>query len=43
MSFNVVLPGVPDSRRKAVEKVASSCLLHATLEQAPELAITLQA
>jgi len=41
MSFSVTLPNVPENRRKAVERVASSCLLHATLEQPPHLSIEL--
>jgi len=41
MSFSVTLPDMPESRRKAVEKVASSCLLHATLEHPPAIDIRL--
>jgi uncharacterized OsmC-like protein len=41
MSFEVTLPDMPESRRKAVARVAESCLLHATLEQPPEMKVTL--
>lgn len=41
LSFKVILPGLPESRRKAVERVASSCLLHATLENPPQMIIEL--
>ena len=41
MGIRVVLPGVPASRRKAVERVASSCLLHATLMNTPKIDIGL--
>lgn len=41
LSFKVMLPGIPESRRKAVERVASSCLLHATLENPPQMIIEL--
>ncbi|MDT8376963.1 MAG: OsmC family protein [Mariprofundaceae bacterium] len=39
MAIQVVLPGMPASRRKAVERVASSCLLHATLQNPPKIDI----
>ncbi len=42
LSFNVELPNLPESRRKAVEKVAASCLLHATLEHPPKVLIRLE-
>ncbi len=35
ISFQVVLPSLPEARRRAVERVASSCLLHATLANPP--------
>ena len=35
------LPHLPEKRRKAIEKVAASCLVHATLSQQPEVSITL--
>ena len=41
MAVNVSLPGVPQNRRRAVERAASLCLLHATLQQQPEIRITL--
>jgi len=41
IGFKVVLPELPESRRKAVERVASSCLLHATLEHPPKIDIEL--
>ena len=34
--------GIPESRRQAVKKVASSCLIHATLCSLPELLIELE-
>ena len=42
LSFKVALPNLPESRRKAVERVASSCLLHATLEHPPQMKIELE-
>ena len=41
MAVNISLPGVPQNRRRAVERAASLCLLHATLQQKPEIRITL--
>lgn len=41
ISFNIDLPGLPENRRKALEKVANSCLLHATLHQTPEMTLTI--
>jgi len=40
-SFDVelVLPGLPEKRRKAIERVAASCLLHATLLHQPDISI----
>jgi len=35
----VTLPGMPENRRKAVERVAQSCLIHATLLHGPEMDI----
>ncbi|MDQ7005577.1 MAG: OsmC family protein [Ghiorsea sp.] len=42
-SFDVQvnLPNCPDKRRKAIERVAQSCLIHATLGQSPEVRVTL--
>lgn len=40
--IRVVLPGMPASRRKAVERVASSCLLHVTLEHPPQMSIGIE-
>ena len=42
LSFSVTLPALPESRRRAVEKVASSCLLHATMEHPPQVSIRLE-
>jgi len=42
ISFKVVLPGLPELRRKAVERVASSCLLHATLANPPAVAVEIE-
>ena len=42
LGFSVSLPALPESRRKAVEKVAASCLLHATLEHPPTVTIELE-
>jgi uncharacterized OsmC-like protein len=39
--LNVELPGLPEKRRKAVERVAGSCLLHATLMHQPDVEISL--
>ena len=39
--LNIHLPAVPENRRKAIEKVAASCLIHATLAQQPEVHISL--
>lgn len=39
--LNIHLPAVPKNRRKAIEKVAASCLIHATLAQQPEVNISL--
>jgi len=41
LSIRVDLPEVPESRRKAVERVASSCLLHATLMNPPKIKLEL--
>ncbi len=41
ISIDIVLPGLPEKRRKAVEKVASSCLIHATLHHTPDININL--
>jgi len=35
----VTLPNMPENRRKAVERVAQSCLIHATLQQGTEMDI----
>ncbi len=37
----VELPNLPEKRRKAIEKVAESCLIHATLGQSPEVNVSL--
>jgi len=42
ISFKVLLPELPDSRRKAVERVASSCLLHTTLMNPPVVEIEIK-
>ncbi len=39
ISFQVELPGLPESRKRAVERVAASCLLHATLMHPPQVHI----
>jgi uncharacterized OsmC-like protein len=39
--INIELPGLPEKRRRAIERVAGSCLLHATLMNRPEMEITL--
>lgn len=41
-TVDVELPGLPEKRRKAVERVASSCLIHATLHHTPEININLK-
>ncbi len=40
--IRVALPGMPVSRRKAVERVATSCLLHATLEHPPQMSLEVE-
>jgi uncharacterized OsmC-like protein len=40
--IRVTLPGMPASRRKAVERVASSCLLHVTLEHPPQMTVEIE-
>jgi len=40
--ISIELPGLPEKRRKAVERVAESCLLHATLTNQPEVEIRLR-
>ncbi len=42
VAIRVTLPGMPASRRKAVERVASSCLLHATLEHPPQMSLEVE-
>jgi putative redox protein len=42
VAVKIALPGVPASRRKAVERVASSCLLHATLEHPPQMSVEIE-
>lgn len=42
IQVSVVLPGMPESRRKAVERVANSCLIHATLHGDPNVEIRLE-
>ncbi len=43
ISISIELPGLPEKRRKAVERVAHSCLLHATLTHQPDIEISLNA
>jgi putative redox protein len=38
--LSVALPGLPEKRRRAVERVAQTCLLHATLTQQPDVKIS---
>ncbi|RMH61917.1 MAG: OsmC family peroxiredoxin [Zetaproteobacteria bacterium] len=38
----VRLPGLPDNRRRAVERVANSCLIHATLHATPDIEVRLE-
>lgn len=40
-TIDVHLPALPEKRRKAVERVASSCLIHATLHHTPNIHINL--
>ena len=37
----VRLPACPPERRKAIERVANSCLIHATLQHPPEIVVRL--
>jgi len=39
--IQINLPDLPENRRKAVERVAKGCLIHATLGQSPEINIAL--
>ncbi|MBF0281384.1 MAG: OsmC family protein [Zetaproteobacteria bacterium] len=39
ISMLVHLPSLPENRQKAVQKVAHSCLIHATLMNAPEIEV----
>jgi uncharacterized OsmC-like protein len=41
LRVHIILPGLPEKRRKAVERAASLCMLHATLQHPPELRLTL--
>lgn len=41
--LSIRLPGLPEKRRKAVQRVAQTCLLHATLTHQPEVEISLNA
>jgi len=43
ITIDVVLPALPEKRRRAIERVASSCLIHATLHTTPEIRINLNA
>ena len=40
--LSIELPGLPEKRRKAVERVAGSCLLHATVTHQPDIEIILE-
>jgi uncharacterized OsmC-like protein len=40
--LSIALPGLPEKRRKAVERVAQTCLLHATLTHQPDVKISLE-
>jgi len=39
--IHIHLPSVPDNRRKAIERVAKTCLIHATLSHQPTVNIAL--
>ena len=39
--IDIHLPAMPDNRRKAIERVAHGCLIHATLGQNPTINIAL--
>lgn len=41
IGVRIYLPGLPDKRRKAIERVAASCLLHATLMHPPRVTISI--
>ena len=41
LQVHITLPGLPENRKKAVERAASLCLIHATLQQAPDVRIML--
>jgi len=39
--IGIHLPAMPENRRKAIERVANTCLIHATLEQSPSVNLTI--
>jgi len=41
LAVHIALPGLPEKRRRAVERAASLCMIHATLAHPPEVNITL--
>ena len=41
LTVDVDLPGVPEKRKRAVQRVAATCLLHATLTHPPALDVRL--
>jgi len=42
LAVEVDLPGLPEKRRKAVERVANQCLIHATLAHPPVMDVILK-
>lgn len=41
LQVKIILPELPEARRKAVERAASLCLIDATLRQGPDIQISL--
>lgn len=41
IDMQIVLPGLPENRQRAIHKVAETCLLHATLLHAPQMNTTI--
>lgn len=42
IGLKIHLAGLPENRLAAIERVAASCMLHATLEHPPQVTLTIQ-
>lgn len=42
LTVEVTLPGLPESRRQALQRVAESCLIHHTLQQSSAVEVVLK-